>query len=216
MVPPRSLGLSVNVALRVAMVAMLATVLRARPDDRRFAGKGIATRFTAFALPATMLVPALWARRRRRGAAAVGASTDERYPAWTDSLYVSLFTLDLAGNVLDLYDRHRHFDLIPHAHGGGAIAVTAAWLFGWSPAQAAAASLAGHALLEAQEYASDVAFGLHNVRGWWDVAGDLGAGAVGAVVYAAAYGRWVRDAGREAESELSHLGPRRGHAILTA
>jgi hypothetical protein len=47
-------------------------------------------------------------------------------------------------------------------------------------------------VLEAQEYASDVAFGLRNVRGWWDVAGDLGAGVVGAVVYAAAYERWVR------------------------
>ena len=54
----------------------------------------------------------------------------------------------------------------------------------------------------AQEIASDKAFGLRNVRGWWDVAGDLGAGVVGAVAYAAAYQRWVRDAGREPPSPL--------------
>lgn len=176
------LGLAVNVGLRAAMLAMLAEVLRARPDDPRFAGKGIAVRFAAAGLPATMLVPALWLGRGRR----------EPYPFWVDSLYVSLFALDLAGNVLDLYDRHKHFDLVPHTHGGGAIAVTAAALLGWPAGKAAGASIAGHALLEAQEYASDVVFGLRNVRGWRDVVGDLGSGMVGAFVYAAAYERYVR------------------------
>jgi hypothetical protein len=192
-VDSRAAGLAVNAALRLAMLALLAEVLRARSDDHRFAGKGIAVRFTAVALPATMLVPVAWWRRRRR-AVSRGLSR-EPYPVWIDSLYVSLFALDLAGNVLDLYDRHKHFDLIPHAHGGGAIAVTAAWLFGWPASRAVAASIAGHALLEAQEYASDVAFGLRNVRGWWDVVGDLGAGVVGAIVYAAAYERWVSPRG---------------------
>jgi hypothetical protein len=197
-VDSRAAGLAVNAALRLAMLALLAEVLRARSDDHRFAGKGIAVRFTAVALPATMLVPVAWWRRRRR-AVSRGLSR-EPYPVWSDSLYVSLFALDLAGNVLDLYDRHKHFDLIPHAHGGGAIAVTAAWLFGWPASRAVAASIAGHALLEAQEYASDVAFGLRNVRGWWDVVGDLGAGVVGAIVYAAAYERWVSPRGNLATS----------------
>lgn len=199
-VAPPSLGLTVNVALRVAMFAMLAKVLRAAPDDHRFSGKGIATRFTAFALPATLLVPALWLSARRRRVASGPAP--EPYPAWTDSVYVSLFALDLAGNVLDLYDRHEHFDLIPHAHGGGAITVLFAWLLRWPLSTAVAASIAGHALLEAQEYASDVVFGLRNVRGWRDVAGDLGAGVAGAVAYAVAYQRLVRDAGREPPSPL--------------
>jgi hypothetical protein len=199
-VAPPSLGLTVNVALRVAMFTMLAKVLRAEPDDHRFTGKGIATRFTVFALPATLLVPVLWFRARRRRVAS--GLAPEPYPAWTDSLYVSLFALDLAGNVFDLYDGYKHFDLIPHAHGGGAIAVLFAWLFRWPASTAVAASIAGHTLLEAQEYASDVVFGLRNVRGWWDVAGDLGSGVIGAVAYAAAYQRWVRDAGREPESPL--------------
>ena len=176
------LGLAVNLGLRAAMLAMVAEVLRAGPDDPRFVGKGIAVRFTAVALPATMLVPAVWLVRGGR----------RPYPVWTDSLYVSLFALDLAGNVFDLYDTHKHFDLIPHAHGGGAIAVMGASLFGWPARRAAGASIVGHVALEAQEIASDFVFGLRNVRGWWDVAGDLGAGVVGAVAYAAAYERLVR------------------------
>jgi hypothetical protein len=225
--PQLPLGPTVNLAVRAAMLLMLAEVIRASPDDHRFAGKGIATRFTVFALPATFVVPALWARARWRGRSSIGgspavaaspsfggspvvapspsrrsASQGPPYPWTVDALYISLFALDLAGNVFDWYDRYFHFDLIPHAHGGGAIAILFAWLFGWPASTAVRASIAGHALLEAQEYASDVAFGLRNVRGWWDVVGDLGAGVVGAVAYAAAYQRWVRDAGREPESPL--------------
>jgi hypothetical protein len=194
-------GLALNIALRLAMLAMVAEVLRAKPDDPRFAGKGIAIRFTAVGLPATLLVPALWAWNRRRRVAR-GMPPDP-YPAWVDGLYVSVFALDLAGNVFDMYDTYTHFDLIPHAHGAGAITVLAAWLFRLPVARAIIAAMVGHALLEGQEYASDVAFGLHNVRGAWDVAGDLGAGLAGSLVYAAAYRRFVRDAEREPPSPLS-------------
>jgi hypothetical protein len=194
-------GAAINIALRVAMLAMVSEVLRAGPDDPRFAGKGIAIRFTAVALPATLLVPAVWAWNRRRRVAR-GLPPDP-YPAWIDSLYVSLFALDLAGNVFDLYDTYTHFDLIPHAHGGGAITVLVAWLFRLPVSHAVVAAMIGHALLEGQEYASDVVFGFHNVRGAWDVAGDLGAGLAGSLVYAAAYGRFVRDAGREPRSPLT-------------
>jgi hypothetical protein len=47
----------------------------------------------------------------------------------------------------------------------------------------------GHILLEAQEYYSDVWFGLRNVRGTWDTVNDLLAGAAGSVVYAGIAGR---------------------------
>jgi hypothetical protein len=174
-----------SVALRVAMLAMVVAVLRAGRDDPRFAGKGIGIRFTVVALPATLLVPAVWWRRCR----------DTPYPASIDALYLSVFALDLAGNVFDWYDTYKHFDLIPHAHGGGAITILFASQFRMPTSKAVAWSIAGHALLEAQEIASDKAFGLHNVRGWWDVVGDLGAGVVGAAAYAAGYEWWVRDAG---------------------
>jgi hypothetical protein len=53
-----------------------------------------------------------------------------------------------------------------------------------------------HLLLEIQEFLTDVFFGTHNVRGWWDTAGDLGAGLVGTWVYTAAYNRFrTRTAG---------------------
>jgi hypothetical protein len=186
---------AVNVALRASMLGMLGRVLSAGPDDHRFVGKGIGVRFTAVALPATMLVPAVWVAARSRGRATP-------YPAGVDALYVSLFALDLAGNVFDWYDGYKHFDLIPHAHGGGAIAVLFAWLFRMPVDDAVRWSIAGHVLLEAQEIASDKVFGLRNVRGWWDVAGDIGAGIVGAVAYGAAYEHLVRRAGREPASPL--------------
>jgi len=185
----------VNVALRASMLVMLGRVIRAGPDDHRFVGKGIGVRFTAVALPATMLVPAVWAAARARGRPVA-------YPWSVDALYVSLFALDLAGNVFDWYDGYKHFDLIPHAHGGGAIAVLFAWLFRMPVDDAVRWSIAGHVLLEAQEIASDQIFGLRNVRGWWDVAGDLGAGVVGAVAYGAAYEQLIRESGREAPSPL--------------
>jgi hypothetical protein len=194
------LGVAVNIALRVAMLAMVAEVLRAGPDDPRFAGKGIAVRFAAVGLPATLLVPALW-WWSRRGRDSRGRPPDP-YPVWIDSLYVSLYALDLAGNVFNLYDTYTHFDLIPHAHGGGAITVLAAWLFRMPIARAIVTATIGHALLEGQEYASDVVFGLHNVRGAWDVVGDMGAGLAGSLVYVAAYRRFVRDAGREPRSPM--------------
>jgi hypothetical protein len=194
-------GVGANLALRAALVVMVAEVLRAGPDDPRFAGKGIATRFVAVGLPATLLVPALWLWRRHRRAAR--GLPPPPYPAWVDALYVSLFALDLAGNVFDLYDRYTHFDLIPHAHGGGTIAVLAAWLLGLPMAKAIELAIVGHVLLEAQEYASDVAFGLHNVRGPGDVVGDLTSGVVGSVAYALIYERFVRDEGREPVSPLA-------------
>jgi hypothetical protein len=196
-----SAGPAVNIALRGGMLALLASVLRAGRDDPRYAGKGIGVRFGLVAMPSSLLVPALWLRVRRRRLAA--HQPTERYPAWMDDLWISMLALDLAGNVFDLYDRYKHFDLIPHAHGTGALTVTVAWLLGLPPRQAVAVASVLHGLLEAQEIASDKVFGFRNVRGWWDVAGDLGSGAVGAVTYAIAYEHLVRRAGREAPSPLS-------------
>jgi hypothetical protein len=196
----RTVGSVLNVALRAGMLAMLAAVLRAGRQDPRFIGKGIGVRFGLVAMPSSLLIPALWLRARRRRLAA-GQPVDP-YPAWVDDAWVSMLALDLAGNVFDLYDRYLHFDLIPHAHGTGALAITISWLLRLPPAQAIAVATVLHGLLEAQEYASDKAFGFRNVRGWWDVVGDLSAGLVGSVVYAAAYDRFVRRPGREAPSPL--------------
>jgi len=188
------MGLLVGVALRAGMLAMLRHVLRASPRDHRFTEKGIAARAVIMVPAAGITFPALWL---------AGGSRRAPYPAWPDNLFLSIVALDLAGNVFDLYDRHRHFDLIPHAHGTGGLTVVAAWLLGIPARQAIGLATAGHAALEVQEIVSDVLFGYRNVRGWWDTAGDLAIGVAGSVVYVAAFERLVRRAGREPASPLA-------------
>ena len=183
--------LLVAMGLRALMVGMLVRVLQAGPLDHRFAGKGIGSR-ALIVVPATSLaLPLLWA---------VAGRSRRAYPHAADALLLSITALDLAGNLLDLYDRHRHFDLIPHAHGTGALTIEIAWLLGLPMQRAFAIATVGHALLEAQEIASDALFGYRNIRGWWDTAGDLVAGVGGGAVYGALYLRLVRQAGREPPS----------------
>jgi hypothetical protein len=169
----RWLGWLMNLGLRGAMALVITDALR-RPNDRRYAGKGIGTRSLTM-VPASLLVPAVYASRRGRWSG---------YPVWTDNLYLSIFALDLAGNYLDLYDRYRYFDAIPHAHGTGAFTVAVAELADQPPMGAVGIAQLLHIGLEAQEYYSDVWFDLHNVRGTWDTVNDLLAGAVGSAVYA--------------------------------
>jgi hypothetical protein len=188
-----------GLALRGLLLAMLVHVLRASPSDLRFAGKGIRSRALIVVPGTAAAIPLLWAATGQRRAA---------YPHAFDAVLLSITALDLAGNVLDLYDRHRHFDLIPHFHGTGAITVELAWLLGLPMRAAFALATAGHAVLEAQEIGSDVLFGYRNVRGWWDTAGDMAAGLAGSVAYAALYARLVRQRGREPPSPFLHREPR--------
>lgn len=174
----RGFGWLVNLALRIAIVGMLAEARR-NPDDPRFRGKGIGTRGLVM-LPASLLFPLAQLHRRRRS---------RPYPVWTDGLYLSLFALDLAGNHFDLYDRYTYFDAIPHAHGTGAATVAVAELLDLPPLSAVGVAQLAHIGLEAQEYYSDVLVGLRNVRGTWDTVNDLLAGAVGSILYAAILGR---------------------------
>src|SRR5688572_27762136 len=147
----RALGFAINLTLRGAIVAVLAEAL-ARPRDARFAGKGIGTRGLVM-LPASLLFPvAQRAERRRRRA----------YPIWTDNLYLSIFVLDLAGNHFGLYDRYKYFDAIPHAHGTGAATVVISELLDLPPLSGVGLAQLLHIGLEAQEYYSDVVFGLRN------------------------------------------------------
>ena len=167
----RWLGWLANLALRGFIGFVLTDALR-HPDDPRYAGKGIGTRGLVM-LPASLLVPSVHRARRIHG----------RYPVWTDDLYLSIFALDLAGNFLGLYDRYTHFDAIPHFHGTGAATWVAVELFELPALSAIGVAQIIHIGLEAQEYYSDVLFGLHNVRGTWDTIDDLVAGAIGSAVY---------------------------------
>jgi len=177
------LALVLNIALRALLVLFLADAIL-NADDSRFAGKGIGSRGLVI-LPLSLLLPALYLTRRR----------GEPYPFWMDNLYLSIFALDLAGNSFDLYNSYRHFDLLPHAHGTGAVTVLFAWLLRRPMLSAVGLATVLHIGLEAQEYYSDVLFGLANVRGTWDVVNDLVVGVVGSAVYGAGYLWLVRARG---------------------
>ena len=172
----RAIGAACNVLLRAGIIAILAEALLRRHDPR-FEGKAIGTRGLVM-IPLSLVVPLVhrWRPQRRS------------YPIWTDNLWLSTFALDLAANHFDLYDRYRYFDAIPHAHGTGAVTVVVADLLDLPPLSAVGVAQLAHIGLEAQEYYSDVAFGLRNVRGTWDTVNDLLAGAAGSLAYAALLG----------------------------
>lgn len=169
------LALVLNIALRASLVLFLADAIL-NADDPRFEGKRIGSRGLVI-LPLSLLLPALYLTRRR----------GEPYPFWMDNLYLSIFALDLAGKSFDLYNSYRHYDLLPHAHGTGVATVLFAWLLRRPMLSAVGLATALHVGPEAQEYYSDVLFGLANVRGTWDVVNDLVVGVVGSAVYDAGY-----------------------------
>ena len=172
MVKRRVAGYAINAFLRASIAAMLVDVLR-HPDDPRYAGKAIPLRNLLIVGGLSLLFPALHVGRRRW----------KRYPVWSDNLYLSIFWLDMAGNWLDLYDTYLNFDLIPHFHGSGALAGVLHSAFGMPGWRAIGVANAVHAALEAQEIATDVFFGTHNVRGAWDSLGDVSAGLLGTIAY---------------------------------
>jgi hypothetical protein len=167
----RVLGWAANALLRAAIVYF--TVEAAlNPDDPRFDGKNLVARNT-IVIALTLALPAVqWLRRRW-----------ERYPVWYDALYLTLFAVDMLGNSLNLFDTWQNFDLVPHFHGAGALAVVFAGAFGLAFWPAVGLANLAHALLEGQEWLADWVFDSRNVRGVWDSVRDMAVGIVGSVLY---------------------------------
>jgi hypothetical protein len=183
----RSMGPLINAAIRLSILYFL-TEVWLKPNDPRFAGKAIPLRNLIVVGGMSLVFPGLhlaWKQRKWR-----------RYPFGLDNLYLSIFWLDMAGNSLNLYDRYRYFDAVPHFHGTGAIAVVLQRVLGLSTLGAIGLANIVHLLLEAQEYYTDVLFGTHNVRGTWDTINDLLAGLAGSTTYAIAEARWEQRASR--------------------
>jgi hypothetical protein len=174
-------AIALNLGLRLAIAYFLAEVMR-KPNDPRFAGKAIPLRNLLIVGSFSFLFPALHFWRRPW----------KRYPWLTDSAYLSIYALDMAGNSFNLYDRYYHFDLIPHTYGSAALMATLLHGFGLSPLAAFGTANTIHLLLELQEYYTDVLFGTHNVRGIEDSMSDLGVGVIGTTAYVAAYGLLLR------------------------
>jgi len=163
---------ALNLLLRMHIAWFLYEVMT-MPDDPRFAGKAIPARNLAIVGGASLVLPAVQLLTRRW----------KRYPWGWDALHLSVYWLDMAGNSFDLYDSYTHFDLIPHSHGAGAMAALFWGAFGMRPLHAFLLGNGLHGALELQESLTDVFFGTHNVRAWWDQPGDLAAGLVGTTLY---------------------------------
>jgi hypothetical protein len=172
-------GWVVNVALRLCIVLFTINAVL-NPHDDRYQGKNLGARNLVILFGFSLLFPVLhsvWRKWRD-------------YPVWYDSLYLSMFWLDMFGNYYGLFDHYQDFDLLPHFHGPGAVAVVLAGAFGVAAWPAFIVTMGLHALLELQEYLGDVLFGTHNVRGWWDTAHDLAAGLAGGAVYLWLWCHW--------------------------
>ena len=180
----RVAGYAVNALLRASIGGFLLHALR-HPHDPRYEGKAIPVRNLLIVGSLSFVFPllALWQRRRPARPARSNRLRWRRYPVWSDNLYLSIYWLDMAGNYFDLYDRYKHFDLIPHCHGSGALAAVLYNAFEQPPLKAFGVANGIHTLLEAQEIFTDVVFGTRNVRGAWDSIGDLGAGLIGTSTY---------------------------------
>lgn len=171
-------------------------VSASRPEDRRFAGKGIALRNALLIGGFSTLLPLLYRSSTRRGG----------FPWAADAVLLSIPALDMAGNSLDLYNQHEAFDSLAHFYGTTAAAAlmalamegrasephTVRWLV------AAGGTTFLHVLLEMQEYWTDVVFDTHNVEGIEDVEGDILWGVCGAVVGTALIALAIRSENRAA------------------
>lgn len=166
------MGVIVNLLIRLSIFYFLGEVLLF-PDDPRFAGKAIPIRNFIIVITLSLLFPILYFWKKKW----------KKYPFWFDNLYLSLFWLDMAGNSLNLYDTYFFFDLLPHFHGTGAFSAALFGAFGLPAGISIMLANIVHALLEAQEYFTDVFFGTHNVRGTFDIVNDLLVGFIGASVY---------------------------------
>jgi hypothetical protein len=174
-------GWAVNVLLRLLILGYATEAVRAT-EDPRFEGKGLAVRHVVLGGSCLTLVFPLrhaWHRPRHR------------YPVWTDALFLSILTLDMAFNSLDLYERRGRFDLFPHTYGPAA-GFAVLRQMGVAAVPGALIVNGFHVLLEIQEALGDALFGTHNVHGWWDTLTDLGAGLVGSVAIPLAWTRLRR------------------------
>lgn len=193
----RRVLLGLNLAVRAAIIYWLAEAWVLQ-DDPRFAGKAIPERNTVIVGSLSLLFPAIWHLRKLDW---------RQYPVGLDILYLSIYAVDMAGNSFNLYDSYTYFDLIPHFHSPGALAVivsvywirsrrpdalrrpTREWLVETTIVAAGVATMV-HVVLEAQEYYTDVLAGTVNVGGVADTVNDLVVGLVGAFVYPPLMVRW--------------------------
>ncbi|TME40929.1 MAG: hypothetical protein E6I57_05020 [Chloroflexi bacterium] len=151
-------GKIVNLLLRLAIFAMSVDAI-VHSGDARFAGKALAPRDVIISFGLAMLFPLFWKLRYQR-------RQWHEYPWWFDSLYLSMFAFDMAGNSFGLYNAYiGEFNDVTHTYGNGAVMIVLAGAFGFTTLEAMGITTMLHLVLQVEEYYGDKFLGTHNIVG---------------------------------------------------
>jgi len=151
-------GALVNVLMRLAILAMSVDAI-VNGADQRFAGKALAPRDIIISFGFAMLFPLFW-RLRYRG------RQWREYPWWFDTLYLSLFAFDMAGNSLGLYNAFPGaFNNVTHTYGPAALTIVLAGAFGLTTLEAMGLATMLHVVLQVEELYGDKFLHTHNFLG---------------------------------------------------
>ena len=178
-------GALVNVLMRLAILAMSVDAI-VNGADQRFAGKALAPRDVIISFGFAMLFPLFWKLRYRKRQWA-------EYPWWFDSLYLSLFAFDMAGNSLGLYSAFPgSFNDVTHTYGPAALTIVLAGAFGFTTLEAMGIATMLHVVLQVEELYGDKFLGTHNFLGAEAEYQQFVGGLIGAVVAGAIWYRSER------------------------
>jgi hypothetical protein len=151
-------GALVNGLVRVAILAMSVDAI-VNSGDQRFAGKALAPRDVIISFGFAMLFPLFWWLRYR-------GRDWRQYPWWFDTLYLSLFAFDMAGNSLGLYTAYPGtFNNVTHTYGPAALTIVLAGAFGLTTLEAMGLTTMLHLVLQVEEFYGDKYLGTHNILG---------------------------------------------------
>ena len=185
-------GALVNIFMRLAILAMSVDAI-VNGGDARFAGKALAPRDVIISFGFAMLFPLFWRLRYR------GREWHE-YPWWFDTLYLSFFAFDMAGNSLGLYNTYPGaFNDLTHTYGPAALTIVLAGAFGLTTLEAMGLATMLHVVLQVEELYGDKVLGTHNFLGAEAEYQQFIGGLIGAVVAGAIWywsGSWRRKRAR--------------------
>lgn len=151
-------GALVNMLLRLAILVMSVDAI-VNANDQRFTGKALAPRDVIISFGFAMLFPLFWRLRYSK-------RQWREYPWWFDSLYLSIFAFDMAGNSLGFYNTYKGvFNDITHTYGNGALMIVLAGAFGFTTLEAMGLATMLHLTLQVEEYYGDVFLHTHNIVG---------------------------------------------------
>ena len=189
--PSRSILSASNVALKLALVGLLAFALT-RQDLPQFHGKAMTGRAFSYPVAALIVPVAWWIASRRRPV---------RYPIVVDMLVVAPFVIDMAGNAANLYDTISWWDEVNHlcnwailVAGFGVLLLSTQlgrWpLFGLAVGFGAVTAI----VWELLEYVTFIRNSPELQTAYHDTLGDLALGLTGSVIAAALVARLGRRA----------------------